>query len=78
MTFLNGRLMTTQFYPADMIATRGAVERSQQISLGSGEAHIAPSTRVWIGKDEKRKSYIGWIDKTLQAEQEAWLKQYGQ
>jgi hypothetical protein len=54
------------------------VEASQKISLAGGESRIQPSTRVWIGKDEGGRSYIGWIDKTLQAEQDAWVKQYGQ
>jgi hypothetical protein len=76
MTFYNDRLMTTQFYAADITAARGAVEREQKLSLGDGQAHIEPSTRVWVGKDEQKRSYIGWIDKVLQAEQEAWQKQY--
>lgn len=78
LTFFNDRLMTTQFYPSDLAAGRASVEASQQVSLGSGESHILPSTRVWVGKDEDGRSYIGWIDKTLQAEQDAWVKQYGQ
>ena len=78
LTFFNDRLMTTQLFPSDLAAARAAVEAAQQISLASGEAHILPSTRVWVGKDENGRSYIGWIDKTLQAEQDAWVKQYGQ
>lgn len=78
LTFFNDRLMTSQFYPADMAATRAAVEAGQQLSLASGVSHILPSTRVWVGKDEGGRNYIGWIDKTLQAEQDAWVKQYGQ
>lgn len=77
MTFFNDRLMTTQFYPLlDLNAARAAVESGQSISLASGDAHIAPSTRVWVGKDENLRGYIGWIDKKLQAEQDAWVKQY--
>jgi hypothetical protein len=78
MTFFNDRLMTTQFYAADMDAARAAVGAADKLSLSAGEAHIEPSTRVWVGKDESGRSYIGWIDKTLQAEQDAWIKQYGQ
>jgi hypothetical protein len=77
-TFFNDRLMTTQFYPVDMDAARGAMDAEQQVSLRGGEGHIEPSTRVWVGKDENGRSYIGWIDKSLQAEQDAWVKQYGQ
>ena len=61
-----------------MAAARAAVEAGQTTFAGDGEAHIEPSTRVWVGKDENGRSYIGWIDKTLQAEQDAWVKQYGQ
>jgi hypothetical protein len=78
LTFFNDRLMTAQFFPVDMAAARRAVETGQNISLAALEGHIQPSTRVWVGKDENGRSYIGWIDKTLQAEQDAWVKQYGQ
>ncbi len=78
LTFFNDRLMTSQFYPAEMAAARAAVEAEQRLSLAGGDAHIQPSTRVWVGKDENGRSYIGWIDKTLQAEQDAWVKQYEQ
>ncbi len=78
LTFFNDRLMTSQFYPADMDASRAAVEAGERLSLAGGDTHILPSTRVWVGKDENGRSYIGWIDKALQAEQDAWLKQYGQ
>jgi hypothetical protein len=78
LTFFNDRLMTSQLYPADITAARSAVEAGQQLSLASGDSHIEPSTRVWVGKDEVGRNYIGWIDKTLQAEQDAWVRQYGQ
>jgi hypothetical protein len=78
LTFFNDRLMTTQLYPGDMDAARTGVEAGQRLSLAGGDGSIAPSTRVWVGKDEDGRSYIGWIDKTLQAEQDAWVKQYGQ
>jgi hypothetical protein len=78
LTFFNDRLMTSQFYPSDMAIARNAVEAGQKISLAGGDSHIQPSTRVWVGKDEAGRSYIGWIDKSLQAEQDAWVKQYGQ
>jgi hypothetical protein len=78
LTFFNDRLMTAQFFAADLSGARAAVEAEEKLSLAGGDAHIAPSTRVWVGKDENGRSYIGWIDKSLQAEQDAWVKQYGQ
>jgi hypothetical protein len=76
LTLFNDRLMTVQFYTKHLAAARKAVAAEQKISLAGGETHIQPSTRVWVGKDENRRSYIGWIDKKLQAEQDAWLNQY--
>jgi len=76
LTFFNDRLMTSQFYATDMAAARAAVEARQQLSLAGGDTHILPSTRVWVGTDESGRSYIGWIDKSLQAEQDAWVNQY--
>src|ERR1017187_467486 len=78
LTFFNDRLMTSQFYADDMDAARAAVEAGEKLSLAGGETHIEPSTRVWVGKDETGRSYIGWIDKTLQSEQDAWLNRYGE
>ena len=77
LTFFNDRLMTSQFFSDDIAAARAAVEAGDKLSLADGAAHIEPSTRVWVGKDENGRSYIGWIDKSLQAEQDAWIKQYG-
>jgi hypothetical protein len=76
LTLFNDRLMTTQFYAGDMAAARAAVQAGEGISLAGGDAHIEPSTRVWVGKDDTGRVYIGWIDKSLQAEQDAWVKQY--
>lgn len=78
MTFFNDRLMTMQFYADDLAAATHAVEAQQKLSLASGESRIEPNTRVWVGKDAEGHTYIGWIDKFLQAEQDAWIKQYGQ
>jgi uncharacterized protein (DUF2164 family) len=77
LMFFNDRLMAMQFYAQNMNAARAAVEAQQHISLREGASHLEPSTRVWIGKDEQGRNYIGWIDKALQAEQEAWIRQYG-
>jgi hypothetical protein len=78
LSFFNDRLMAMQFYAQNMDAARAAVEAEQHVSLRGGDDHISPSTRVWVGKDEQGRNYIGWIDKALQAEQEAWIRHYGQ
>lgn len=78
MTFFNDQLMTMQFYPEDLAAFVRAVEGQQKLSLSGGSSHIEPSTRVWVGKDAEGRSYVGWIDKSLQSDQDAWNRQYGQ
>lgn len=66
LTFFNDELISTQFYPANLDSVREQVASEQGVDLNSGEARIAPATRVWIGKDSEGKRYIGWIDKTRQ------------
>ena len=77
MTFFNDRLMTMQFYADNLAAARAAVEAAQKISLAGGSSNLEPSTRIWVGKDEMGRRYIGWIDRYLQAEQDEWIKQWG-
>lgn len=76
LTFYNDRLMTEQFYADDIDAAIRAVGAAEKISLARGDAHLQPSTRIWVGKDENRRAYIGWIDKFLQTQQDAWLNRY--
>jgi hypothetical protein len=76
LSFLNNRLMTAQLYVANLAQARASVEAAQQISLASGSSFIEPSTHIWVGRDRQGRNYIGWIDKTLQAEQDAWIRQY--
>jgi len=77
LSFFNDQLMTTMFYPVSIGSFRAAVEQHAGISFGStGATEIAPSTRVWVGKDASGRSYIGWIDKKLQTVQDTWIQQY--
>lgn len=78
MTFYNDRLMTTQFFPQDLDRFKAAMQKEDGIALSSdNDAKIAPSTRVWVGKNSDGATYVGFIDKVLQAQHDAWLKQYG-
>jgi hypothetical protein len=73
LTFFNDELVSTRFYPRDVASICDAVEQQQQIALcGAGESRIEPSTRVWIGKDQSGRTYIGWIDKQRQAVIDNW------
>lgn len=76
LTFFNDELVSAQFYAVDPVAFRGSVEREQKITLEpAGDAKIAPSTRVWAGKDQSGRNYIGWIDKQRQAMIDQWSSQ---
>lgn len=76
MTFYNDRLMTVQFYPYNLDAFKAALQ-SDGVSLSSdGDGHAGTSTRVWVGKDPAGKTYVGFIDKALQAEHDDWMMKY--
>ncbi len=76
MTFYNDRLMTVQFYPYDMGAFKSALAADGVTLSPEGDAHIPPSTRVWLGKDDQGKLYVGFMDKALEAEHDAWMARY--
>ena len=73
LTFFNDELVGTKYFAADVSTACTGVERQQNIGLcGAGEARIDPSTRVWIGKDQAGRKYLGWIDKQRQAALDNW------
>jgi len=73
LTFFNDELVGTRFFPTDMKTACAAVEQQQSIGLCSGgDARIDPFTRVWIGKDNAGRRYLGWIDKQRQAALDNW------
>lgn len=77
LTFFNDRLMIVRFYPMNIDMFKGALSAEEGIGFtAQGDAWIDPSTRVWVGKDESGKIYVGWIDKVLQHEMDEWIKKY--
>ncbi len=68
LTFYNDELVATQFYPSNLDSFREQVQSDDKIDLSSGENKIPPSTRVYVGKDNTGRSYVGWIDKVRQNE----------
>ena len=73
LTFFNDELVGSRYFVPSPASTCAAVEQQQQIALcGGGDAHIEPATRVWIGKDQSGRGYIGWIDKQRQAALDNW------
>ncbi|MDT8067610.1 MAG: hypothetical protein ROO76_05520 [Terriglobia bacterium] len=78
MTFYNDRLMTVQFYPYNMSAFKSALAADGTTLSSDGDSDIPPSTRVWVGKDAQGKLYVGFMDKKLEAEHDAWMARYSQ
>jgi hypothetical protein len=68
LSFFNEELVSVQFYPGDVGAAKEALAAKGKISFSSaGDARTSIATRVWIGKDQQGRDYIGWIDKARQA-----------
>jgi len=78
MTFYNDRLMTVQFYPYNISAFKSALAGDGVNLSAEGDAHIPPSTHVWVGKDDHGQLYVGFMDKVLEAEHDAWMAKYSQ
>lgn len=77
MTFYNDRLMTVQFYPYDLDSFKAALASQDSVGFSpENDAFVAPSTRIWVGKDLDKHVYVGFIDRTLQDEYEAWIRKY--
>jgi hypothetical protein len=77
MTFYNDRLMTVQFYPYNMDAFKAALQSNDSVSVSpDGDSSVAPSTRIWVGKDPSKKLYVGFMDKALMAEHDDWVRKY--
>jgi len=78
MTFYNDRLMTVQFYPYNMSSFKSALAADGVNLSAEGDGHIPPSTHVWLGKDDHGQLYVGFMDKVLEAEHDAWMAKYSQ
>jgi hypothetical protein len=77
MTFYNDRLMTVQFYPYNLDSFKAALASQDSVGFSrENDAFVAPSTRIWVGKDLDKHVYVGFIDRTLQDEYEAWIRKY--
>ncbi len=77
LSFYNDRLMTVQFYPYNLDAFKAALQSQDGVALSpDGDSSVAPSTRIWVGKDPSKKLYVGFMDKALQAEHDEWMKKY--
>ncbi len=76
LSFYNDRLMTVQFYPYNLDSFKSALQADGVSLSGEGDSFVAPSTRVWVGKDAQGKMYVGFMDKALEAEHDDWIRKY--
>ena len=73
LTFYNDRLMYTLFYAGNFDSARN----SAGLNPRTGDTHIAPNTRVWAGRGEDGRQYLGWMDLLLKREYDTWIDTYG-
>jgi hypothetical protein len=77
LQFYNDRLMKTQYYVSDMKGYLGVAAEDEQVSLGNDKSgHIAPHTRVWLGKEQDGREYLGMEDEILMQQMKDWISQY--
>jgi len=72
LTFYNDRLMYMQFYADNF----NSVRDSAGLDPRTGDAHIEPNTRVWAGRSEDGRRYVGWMDLLLKREYDNWINTY--
>jgi hypothetical protein len=71
-TFYNDRLMYIQFFAENFDSARNAAGLNPR----TGDTHIAPNTRVWAGRNESGRQYLGWMDLALKREYDNWINTY--
>jgi hypothetical protein len=77
LAFYNDRLVQTMFYPADLDKLRDVLRDKDKLNFsGQLDTRIEPNTKVWIGKDDAGRSYVGWQDMRLHDEQMEWIKKH--
>ncbi|HEY3130806.1 MAG TPA: hypothetical protein VGL91_15225 [Acidobacteriota bacterium] len=73
--FFNNRLVSTVFFPTDFPAYKAGLEERERIKFDQVEIFRRPRTRIWIGKDSRKRDCIGWEDTALRNEIDQWLAQ---
>jgi hypothetical protein len=74
LSFFNGRLTSTVFYPLDFEKYKANLEKYENIKFEKLEVYRPPRTKVWIGKNAVGLGCVGWEDTALAAEIENWLR----
>lgn len=77
LSFYNDRLWKTQYYVPNIKAYLAVAAGDEQVSVGrEGAGAIAPHTRVWVGKDDDGKTYLGMQDEVLKQQLDDWIVRY--
>lgn len=74
LSFFNGRLMETRFYPIRLSAF--IHDLGLDVDTLSKSKDIKPHTNVWLEKDFEDNTYIGWEDVRLKEQFNSWIKDY--
>jgi hypothetical protein len=74
LSFFNGRLTGTVFYPLDFEKYKANLEKYENIKFEKLEVYRPPRTKVWIGKNAVGLGCVGWEDTALAAEIENWIR----
>ncbi|HEX8926912.1 MAG TPA: hypothetical protein VF786_14025, partial [Terriglobales bacterium] len=72
LTFYNDRLMYMQFFAENFDSARN----SAGLNPRTGDTHINPNTRVWAGRSEDGRQYLGWMDLQLKRDYDNWIDTY--
>lgn len=77
LSFYNDRLMKTQYYVKDMQKYLNAAAAAQQAFLSNDKSgSIAPHTKVWLGKEQDGREYLGMEDEILKQQMNDWINRY--
>lgn len=76
-TFLNDRLMSTQFFPNSIDSYLDALNREIKTDLTiSHKKYISPYTCIIFGEDYLKRKYVIWEDTRLANEFSVWIRRY--
>jgi hypothetical protein len=80
LEFFNDRLSSAWFYPDDAQSYHAALAKAGlpvvERDSSATEEEVAPYTLVWATRDYRGRSYVGWADSRLRAQQTRWIDRY--
>jgi hypothetical protein len=77
LTFFNGRLYATTFYPDDLSTYLTELNKNGLgLPMHSEPLELSRNTLIWAATDEAGRGYVAWVDRRLREEHERWLSCY--